>query len=1312
MKKKTLIRWETVIRQMIASVLLVVPLLMYSNHTLAQTTNNLHNLSNDALIKQAGEIFNVSWLTYRKELRKYYGDDRIHQASFQNLNNFKTPDSTLRMPAKELTPLELSVLNVNHFTKLVEGYRQKQKLLENYSSMLQSLLIQIDAVLVSGNRFKNDLSLLTPYLFEIKLRINDGTMPAVKVPKLLSQENINAKQQQILDIETRFNSKTEVITKESVKITATFAKNKNALTKADLQLLAAKEKQANEQKNIAYKQAYAAMPPKKLLRTFAELSEEKRWIKNAYTNAYNKVIALGKGVNVEIKKLKEKKPPETKGVKASTDTRHMIEELNKLLQYDSVQVKSINKLQVQLKALVASQEAFTGEATVMGEHISGMVFIAKLIKSLEEDGKINPESVLSANWYNDVIAEEELLTKQNAEVIALGQTAKNQMKSDAKEIQKLNARYEETISKKTNLERGAKASAKVAKWKAELKNTNQEKLISTFTTLTQNLNKKLPSLEKYHRSYKRAGDTTKTIKRELDVLKGPLFRVIKSESSEDRYGIRSKLYALINKKALRTQSRVVVATELKSDSLLTKSKSEKAKGDNLLKNIVGEKYQNLLAQNVETIQKRKSLKGSLKASLDSLNIHLDQFLAKREEMTDILLQQNLYAGQIKKLYSQGKIKRQAVPTKVNEALKYERISSFESLTRELYDLKLSIQHELKMLGHTEEKNELQARFIKVQKNTGERGSIHKQLEELQQEFDNKKVKLKGTALEVSEQLAVNRLNSDNGIEDFFLGFVKSSETKNYSKILTSNYVELIQLEQQQSILQTQIYKLEKLTKLEYAEKDSIPTLLKFLKKHLEQLELANEEEWIKIEIRLVPQKASELISAFQVKTGRNIPLLPPVAPSSQDSIINISTDILFDYHVQIAAVKKWIALFRERQTPGGIEKEIDIYADIIGELEAKNVILKKSIAELIGRPESELDKMDKEERPKTDLAMLTFLKGKIGALRATRNRLRYKALLYMIVKLFFIVLIAWFLIKIVNSVVSRIVLATKKAKETDDDGVSLMQKKSRMVIFLSRFFKKRKQEGEDKADELEWLKKAEFLPMVYFLKALAVVVIWLFAITLSIETLGFNAGAILAGLGIGGFALAFALKDILADLLGGLTLLIAKPFKVGERVVVAGVDGWVDKIGLRSSVIKNFYGEKIVLSNRMFINSTIMNKDSRPRYFVNSTIRLRFDTTHEQINMAMKVLGEIPGMFKVTENKTWTTYSLGEYSHDIDYWFSVEVWKPEDQLTVGGEFDKISLGKTQVSMEMLRQFELHDIKLAIPIELKVEKKGVPENLFL
>lgn len=82
------------------------------------------------------------------------------------------------------------------------------------------------------------------------------------------------------------------------------------------------------------------------------------------------------------------------------------------------------------------------------------------------------------------------------------------------------------------------------------------------------------------------------------------------------------------------------------------------------------------------------------------------------------------------------------------------------------------------------------------------------------------------------------------------------------------------------------------------------------------------------------------------------------------------------------------------------------------------------------------------------------------------------------------------------------------------------------------------------------------------------VLVWVVGITSGLNSIGFEVSAILAGIGIGGMAIALAAQDSVANIFGGLIILTQRPFKIGERIEVAGVDGWVHHIGLRSTIIK------------------------------------------------------------------------------------------------------------------------------------------------
>lgn len=96
----------------------------------------------------------------------------------------------------------------------------------------------------------------------------------------------------------------------------------------------------------------------------------------------------------------------------------------------------------------------------------------------------------------------------------------------------------------------------------------------------------------------------------------------------------------------------------------------------------------------------------------------------------------------------------------------------------------------------------------------------------------------------------------------------------------------------------------------------------------------------------------------------------------------------------------------------------------------------------------------------------------------------------------------------------------------------------------------------------------------------------------ALGTMGINVSALVAGLGLTGFALGFAFRDILSNLLAGVLLLLFRPFGVGDRISVAGFDGEVSSIDLRYTILKQ--PDKVVLipNSNLFTNPIVVSGDS------------------------------------------------------------------------------------------------------------------------
>ncbi len=116
------------------------------------------------------------------------------------------------------------------------------------------------------------------------------------------------------------------------------------------------------------------------------------------------------------------------------------------------------------------------------------------------------------------------------------------------------------------------------------------------------------------------------------------------------------------------------------------------------------------------------------------------------------------------------------------------------------------------------------------------------------------------------------------------------------------------------------------------------------------------------------------------------------------------------------------------------------------------------------------------------------------------------------------------------------------------------------------------------------------------------------AVLVALQNLGFSVAGLLAGLGIGGLAFGLAAKDTIANLFGSVSILLDRPFRVGDWVTTDSVSGVVEQIGLRSTRIRTFDKSVISIPNQGLANATVENHQLMTRRRVRMTIGLTYDT--------------------------------------------------------------------------------------------------------
>ncbi|MFH0908351.1 MAG: mechanosensitive ion channel family protein [bacterium] len=117
--------------------------------------------------------------------------------------------------------------------------------------------------------------------------------------------------------------------------------------------------------------------------------------------------------------------------------------------------------------------------------------------------------------------------------------------------------------------------------------------------------------------------------------------------------------------------------------------------------------------------------------------------------------------------------------------------------------------------------------------------------------------------------------------------------------------------------------------------------------------------------------------------------------------------------------------------------------------------------------------------------------------------------------------------------------------------------------------------------------------------------------------------SLLAGLGVGGLAVALAAQETIKNFFGSLVISADRPFEIGDRVVVDGFDGPVEDVGFRSTRIRTLEGHLITIPNGELANKTIQNIGKRPYIRRNTVISVTYDTPPDKVRRALEILREL-----------------------------------------------------------------------------------------
>ena len=205
-------------------------------------------------------------------------------------------------------------------------------------------------------------------------------------------------------------------------------------------------------------------------------------------------------------------------------------------------------------------------------------------------------------------------------------------------------------------------------------------------------------------------------------------------------------------------------------------------------------------------------------------------------------------------------------------------------------------------------------------------------------------------------------------------------------------------------------------------------------------------------------------------------------------------------------------------------------------------------------------------------------------------------------------------------------------------------------------------------------------------------IIWILGIIIGLDNIGFDITAMIAGLGIGGLALALAAQDSVKNIFAGIMIFLDKPFRIKDRIQVDGFDGIVEEVGLRSTRLRTLEGRIVTIPNSRFTDNSVTNVTSQPTLKVKLNLGLIYDTDEVQMQKAIDILEDIvKNQEAITDDYAAGFNGFGDFSLNILFIYYV---KPDSHW-----LDT----QTLVNKEVLRRFNKEGLEFAFPTQTILKK---------
>lgn len=200
--------------------------------------------------------------------------------------------------------------------------------------------------------------------------------------------------------------------------------------------------------------------------------------------------------------------------------------------------------------------------------------------------------------------------------------------------------------------------------------------------------------------------------------------------------------------------------------------------------------------------------------------------------------------------------------------------------------------------------------------------------------------------------------------------------------------------------------------------------------------------------------------------------------------------------------------------------------------------------------------------------------------------------------------------------------------------------------------------------------------------------LWLVAVILILSNLGYDVSTLIAGLGVGGIAVALALQNILTDIFSSFSIYFDKPFQIGDFIIVGDDAGVVKKIGIKTTRIQTLQGEELVVSNKELTEARIHNYKKMEKRRIVFSFGVVYETSTEKLKKIPSTIKEIIDKIELADIDRVHFKKFGDFSLNFEVVYYLK----------SRDYSKYMDTQQEINLAIKERFEKEGIEMAYPTQ--------------